>query len=388
MSDNLENNIAIYIHWPFCKSKCPYCDFNSHVASDIKYLLWLKAYRNQISKYLPYLKNKKIISIFFGGGTPSLMPFDLLNGIISYLRDNLDFADDIEITLEANPTSSEADKFIGYKESGVNRLSLGVQSFIEQDLKFLGRNHSVTEAIDTIKMAKNIFDNFSFDLIYTRPNQTLESWRKELDLAISLAAKHISLYQLTIEKGTQFYSDYNKNKFVLPNDDISVELYLYTKEALQQVGIMQYEISNYACLGYESKHNLAYWLYKDYLGIGPGAHSRISYDANKLGFVMHHNPDKWLSLALEQKDTLQQKEILDTKVQLQEMILMGMRLNQGINTNKILSLAPNFSLELIPSYLIKEKLIYCDNESIRISDKGRPLSNSIISKLVEVIAPI
>ncbi len=377
--------ISIYIHWPFCKKKCPYCDFNSHVSKEIDYKLWQEAYRQEINYFLPYIKDRKIRSIFFGGGTPSLMPDYLVAGILDNLNKQLKFSQDIEITLEANPTSTEEKNFKAYKNAGVNRLSLGIQSLNQDDLIFLGRTHTVKESMQAINTAAEIFTNFSFDLIYARPSQTIEAWGTELELALSFNSKHISLYQLTIEKGTEFYSQYNKNLFKLPTEKISAKLYEMTAEILKEKNIFQYEISNYGQFGFESKHNLQYWNYGDYLGIGPGAHSRITLDSQKYALTMLYNPEKWLESVKNNGHGIRDKELLDSQVQLEEMLLMGLRLNQGIEINKIKKLTPdhNFSSAQIPAWLFTDGLIALDDNQLKITDKGRILSNSIIKLVIE-----
>ncbi|MDB2415383.1 radical SAM family heme chaperone HemW [Rickettsiales bacterium] len=379
----MPNNLAIYVHWPFCLSKCPYCDFNSHVSNDINENLWQQAYLFQIDKYSELLSTSQITSIFFGGGTPSLMPPFIAESIISKIQEISAISSDIEITLEANPTSIEIGKFIDFKNAGINRVSVGVQALNDIDLKFLGRQHNVKNALNALDTARKIFSNYSFDLIYARPGQTVEQWNSELELALKHASSHISLYQLTIEKGTEFFNEYRKRKFELPNEEISAQLYELTNKKLGNENFEAYEISNYAKKGFESKHNLTYWNYEDYLGIGPGAHSRI----NKKAISMIYNPQKYLSLINQNKNPIQQEISLSAKEQLAEMLLMGLRLNKGISWDKIERFSNKSKKEIIKHPQIKNlnnaEFIEIDENNLKISNKGRVLSNQIIEKIVD-----
>jgi putative oxygen-independent coproporphyrinogen III oxidase len=377
---------SLYIHWPFCESKCPYCDFNSHVREKIEFDRWQNSYLKEIDFYKNKLGNKKIDSIFFGGGTPSLMKPEMIENILKKVRDEFIVKDDIEITLEANPSSFEAAKFRDFKAAGINRVSIGVQSFDEAALKFLGRRHDKTQAINAIEQAGKIFGNFSFDLIYALPSQTLESWNRELDFALKFGSPHISLYQLTIEKGTPFYADYHNGKFKLPSEELQTELYLATVEKCREKGLMRYEVSNFAKPGFESQHNLNYWLQNDYIGIGPGAHGRVHEGTVKVATMDIHNPENWLE-AMEQKgDSTQSKEPLSQKEILEELIFMGLRIREGIKLEKFSVLGFKFS-ETFDQCLIKklcdEGLMMVDNERVRLTDEGLLLHTSIVKKLLE-----
>lgn len=321
------DNLAIYIHWPFCKSKCPYCDFNSHVRDSIDIDKWKRAYKNAITNYAEILNGRKITSIFFGGGTPSLMPTDLVKEIIDNLKKLSIFDKNIEITLEANPTSVEMSKFREFANAGINRVSLGIQSFNSENLKFLGREHSANEAVEAINIAREVFKRYSFDLIYALPNQTLEEWAMELKQALKLADKHLSLYQLTIEKGTKFFSDYKSKKFSLPSDDLASDFYKLTQEIMNAHSLPAYEISNHASVGEECKHNLVYWTYGEFIGIGPGAHSRIN------NTEMHdiYHPEKWLNTVLSGESPIQNKNVLSDEEIISEILIMGLRLTKGLN---------------------------------------------------------
>jgi putative oxygen-independent coproporphyrinogen III oxidase len=333
----MQNDIGLYIHWPFCVSKCPYCDFNSHVAHNIiDHDLWLDSYLKELEYFLQILENKKIKTIFFGGGTPSLMKPSIPEGIINWLYKKGLLSSIEEITLEANPTSVEASLLQSFKDIGINRVSLGIQSLNNERLKQLGRTHDSLEAIKAIETARNIFERFSFDLIYATENQTLTEWKSELQEAMTFAPDHMSLYQLTIEKGTKFYKLHQANDLILPDNDIASDMYLYTVDFMQQKGYNQYEISNFAKPAQECKHNLIYWHYGEYLGIGPGAHSRLCFHNKKPSAMMtYHQPQKWLNLTQECGSAIQSSvQLTDTEI-LEEILMMGLRLNSGISDDKI-----------------------------------------------------
>lgn len=375
-------NIAIYVHWPFCKSKCPYCDFNSHVRERIDLDHWNEAYLKEISNYAEFLKDKKIVSIFFGGGTPSLMPSSIVKNVIDALRNLACVDEQIEITLEANPTSVEAQKFEEFNLVGINRVSLGIQSLNGDDLKFLGREHSVEEAVQAINVAKKNFLRYSFDLIYALPNQSLKQWETELKAALQLADKHLSLYQLTIEKGTPFYSLYQNKKFKMPEEELAKDFYQLTQEVMEKAGLPAYEISNHAALNEECKHNLVYWQYDDFLGIGPGAHSRIN---NKALHAIYH-PENWLNKVLNNESSLQNEIILTKDEIISEMLLMGLRLTKGINQqNFINKTGLNFSEGLNQeqlNWLLKEDFLSLRDNYLLATTKGKLVLNEIISKLL------
>ncbi len=323
-------SLALYIHWPFCLSKCPYCDFNSHVREKIPQTRMVAALRAEMAYEAQRLGRRKLTSIFFGGGTPSLLDPDNVAALIGDARRYFNFADDVEITLEANPTSIEAGRFAGYRDAGVNRVSIGVQSFDEAALKFLGREHSAGQAIAAIELARKIFPRLSFDLIYARPGQTEIAWRAELRQALSLAADHLSLYQLTIEQGTKFATLYARGEFALPDDEVSAALYDATAAAAASFGLRQYEISNYAKPGGESRHNLAYWRYQDYAGIGPGAHGRVSLAGQLWATQRHRAPEAWAELVEAKGSGATTEEVVSQADQAREALLMGLRLAEGI----------------------------------------------------------
>jgi oxygen-independent coproporphyrinogen-3 oxidase len=322
--------LALYIHWPFCLSKCPYCDFNSHVREKIPQQRMVAALRTELAFEAARLGARRLTSIFFGGGTPSLLDPENICLLIADAKRHFPPADDIEITLEANPTSVEARKFAAYAQAGVTRVSIGVQSFDPATLKFLSREHSAEQAIAAIELARKYFPRLSFDLIYARPDQTQASWRAELGLALSLAADHLSLYQLTIEPGTKFATLYARGDFALPGDEDAAALYDATAEEAQKFGLAQYEISNYARPGAESRHNLAYWRYQDYAGIGPGAHGRLTLGGARIATSRHRAPEAWADLVERDAHGTTQHEPVTHADQAREALLMGLRLTEGI----------------------------------------------------------
>jgi oxygen-independent coproporphyrinogen-3 oxidase len=322
--------LALYIHWPFCLSKCPYCDFNSHVREKIPQQRMVAALRTELAFEAARLGPRRLTSIFFGGGTPSLLDPENICLLIADAKHHFPPAGDIEITLEANPTSVEARKFAAYAQAGVTRVSIGVQSFDPATLKFLGREHSPEQAIAAIELARKYFPRLSFDLIYARPDQTQASWRAELGLALSLAADHLSLYQLTIEPGTKFATLYARGDFALPGDEDAAALYDATAEEAQKFGLAQYEISNYARPGAESRHNLAYWRYQDYAGIGPGAHGRLTINGARIATSRHRAPEAWADLVERDAHGTTHHEPVTHADQAREALLMGLRLTEGI----------------------------------------------------------
>lgn len=382
-------NISLYIHYPFCKAKCPYCDFNSHVREQINYEAFLHAYEKELEFFAQKIGQRKVNTIFFGGGTPSLMPISLVEGILQKINSLWQISENCEISLEANPTSFEAAKFKDLKKIGINRLSLGIQALDDLDLKFLGREHSSSEAISTIKTAAEIFENFSFDLIYTRPKQNLNSWKKELEQAISFGGKHLSLYQLTIEKGTKFYSQFSRGDFVMPDENLSADFYDLTNEITKEAGFESYEISNYAKKNSECLHNLNYWQGGDYLGIGAGAHSRVYFEGEKQRSAINlfSEPNSWLNKVQEQGSAIQKIEKISPKELLEELVLSGLRLNSGID-NKVFQ--KHFSQNIRDLFDFKKleklsanHLIEFDENKIKIPAKSRLLTNAIIAKVCE-----
>jgi len=379
------------------------------VRENIDHNGFLTAYLREIEFFASRLKGRKITTIFFGGGTPSLMPLQLVEKILEKIATCFAIDKDCEITLEANPTSFESSKFFDFKKAGINRLSIGVQALNDADLKFLGREHSAQEAIAVIKKASKIFDNFSFDLIYARPKQTLSDWSQELNQALEFNTKHLSLYQLTIEKGTKFFSEFQQKKFIMPDENLSADFYDLTNEITASNGFELYEISNYAKKNFECAHNLVYWQGGDYLGIGAGAHSRVflddEFDAKleikekpdnksfskkeRQAIMMIHEPISWLQKVKENGAGIQTSTKISSQELLEELILMGLRLREGISGNIFQqffdkSLTEIFDFKKLQN-LVNERLLEVSVDKIKITDKGRILSNSIIAKVVESI---
>lgn len=340
------------MHWPFCQSKCPYCDFNSHVRENVEHEEWRRSLLMELRYFLAKNSQKKIRSIFFGGGTPSLMEPETISAIILEANRLNGFTDDIEITMEANPSSVEAHRFRDYKSAGINRVSLGVQSLDDAELHFLGRRHNKAEALQAIEIAANNFSRYSFDLIYALYSQTPDSWHKSLLDALQLKPQHISLYQLTIEENTNFYHRHKAGNLPVMDESMAAELYLATGDILSQHNLMQYEISNYAVVGNESRHNLAYWRYQDYIGIGPGAHGRYSDElGRKIATQTIRSPEKWLAAVSANGHGLDSSEVLSSQHIAEEFILMGMRLKEGMNLQNLAGILNIDVTDVLTNYI-------------------------------------
>ncbi len=327
--------LALYVHWPFCASKCPYCDFNSHVRERVDQGRWRDALLRELRREAARAGRRALVSIFFGGGTPSLMAPETAAALVAEARALFDAPDGLEVTLEANPTSVERGRLAAFREAGVNRLSLGVQSLDEEALRFLGRRHDAAEAVAALEAARALFPRLSFDLIYARPGQAEAAWRAELRRALALAADHLSLYQLTIEPGTRFATEHARGAFALPADDDAAALYVATAEEAGRFGLLPYEVSNYARPGAESRHNLQYWRYGDYLGIGPGAHQRLSLGSALLAGRRHRAPEEWLARVERDGHAVTAEEALAPPDRMREALLMGLRLAEGVDTARL-----------------------------------------------------
>ncbi len=333
-SDSLAPPLALYIHWPFCLAKCPYCDFNSHVRDRIDQARFAAALTRELAWEAARLGPRTLTSIFFGGGTPSLMAPETVAGLIEAACRHFAPASDIEITLEANPTSVEAARLTAFRQAGVNRLSLGVQALDDAALQALGRRHSAAEALAALEVARASFPRLSFDLIYARPGQTLAAWDAELRRALSLAADHLSLYQLTIEPGTAFEALHRNGSLVLPDEDLATALYDATGEAAAAAGLAAYEVSNYAVPGSESRHNLAYWRYGDYAGVGPGAHGRVSVGGALRATRRHRAPEIWAERVARDGHGTTREDGVPPPERAREALLMGLRLAEGIAADR------------------------------------------------------
>lgn len=323
---------GLYLHWPFCESKCPYCDFNSHVANRVDQSAWLRAYRSEIRRAANETSGRILQSIYFGGGTPSLMDNEIVAAIIEEVRTNWQTVNDLEVTLEANPGSVEASRFEGYRRAGVNRVSLGVQALNDSALRSLGRLHSKEQALRALEIAKNTFDRVSFDLIYARQFQSLAEWTVELREALSLAADHLSLYQLTIEDGTVFASRAARGGLAgLPDEDLAADMYEATQDLCGEAGLAAYEVSNHARAGAESRHNLIYWRGGDYVGIGPGAHGRLTTTDGRHAIECHRDPKLWLRAALTAAGGESSRQRLVPEELGLEYLLMSLRTSEGLD---------------------------------------------------------
>ncbi|MEO1794281.1 MAG: radical SAM family heme chaperone HemW [Pseudomonadota bacterium] len=330
---------GVYVHWPFCAAKCPYCDFNSHVRSTgIDEAAFVDAFERDIARQARRTGRRTVTSIFFGGGTPSLMPVATVEAILAAIDRAWGIADGAEITLEANPTSVEAERFRGYRLAGINRVSLGVQSLRDDDLRALGRMHTAAEAISAVEVAQQTFDRISFDLITARPKQTVPEWRAELGQALALAADHLSLYQLTIEPGTPFEKLHAANKLIVPDPDLADDLYALTNEMTAAAGLPLYEISNHARPGSESQHNLLYWRYGEYVGIGPGAHGRPIVDGARQATSTERHPETWRDRVAETGAAFVETTPLTREDLADELLLMGLRLVEGVDLVRLQAL--------------------------------------------------
>ena len=372
--------LALYIHWPFCKAKCPYCDFNSHVREGVEEAQWQQAMLTELRHMHALSPQHTLSSIFFGGGTPSLMPPALVAALIDEACRLWPVEKDVEITLEANPTSVEAAKFQGFKTAGVNRVSLGVQSLRDDDLKFLGRHHSAKEALEAVALAASIFDRYSFDLIYARPNQTASEWERELREALHHAGDHLSLYQLTIEENTAFHhSYYHKGLFSLPPEEEGAELFLLTQTIMEEAGLPAYEISNHAKPGQESRHNLAYWRGLAYAGVGPGAHGRLLLDGTWHATATLKSPERWLERVQQQGHALEVVEPMRPIEREEEQFLMGLRLREGLKLVSFEHLLDHRKLVLYQA----QGLLHIDHERLYATPhKGWLVLNTLLAELL------
>ena len=371
---------ALYIHWPFCLRKCPYCDFNSHVREEVDTEHWKHTFFRELTFEQPH--GEPLRSIFFGGGTPSLMPPALVGALLEEAERLYGFTSDIEITLEANPSSVEAGKFAALAAVGINRVSLGIQALNDADLRFLGRLHSAKDAQTSLMIAQTCFDRVSIDLIYARPGQAQADWERELGRALQFGTDHLSLYQLTIEPGTRFATDVRRGAFTPLADDPAADLFVLTRSMTAAAGRPAYEISNHAAPGQESRHNLAYWRYEDYLGIGPGAHGRRGGVATR----RHKKPENWLAAVAEHGHGVAEQHVLGPSALASEALLMGLRLTEGID---LAALAHRF--ELRTGEMIDQRrlalhqslgLVWQEGSRIGITEAGMPLLDALLGELV------
>lgn len=381
-SPQTEGGFAVYVHWPFCQSKCPYCDFNSHVAANVDQAQWTRALLRELDHMRDLSGPRSVRSVFFGGGTPSLMLPETVEAVLSKIAALWAMEEGAEITLEANPTSVEAGRFRGYRAAGVNRLSLGVQSLDDAELKFLGRLHTAEEALAAIALARDTFPRLSFDLIYARPGQTREKWEAELRAALAHTADHLSLYQLTIEPDTAFAKLYEKGAFALPDDEDAAELYALTAGICAEKGLSAYEVSNYAAPGAQSRHNLVYWRYGDYVGVGPGAHGRIGTGASRLATRARRTPGEWIAAVERDGHGLEAVEEISPAEQGDEMMLMGLRLEEGVSLARHARLS---GIDIAPARieaLVADGLLVREGDIVRASAEGRMVLDAVLARLL------
>ncbi|MDX8353151.1 radical SAM family heme chaperone HemW [Cognatiyoonia sp. IB215182] len=372
---------GLYIHWPFCQAKCPYCDFNSHVVAQIDQKAWEKAYLSEIERVGAETQGRILRSVFFGGGTPSLMDPDVIDAVLRKVRATWSCANDIEITLEANPTSVEAGRFAGYRDAGVNRVSMGIQALNDIDLKALGRLHSAKEAMAAFDVARDIFDRVSFDLIYARQNQSVAEWENELMQALNMAVDHLSLYQLTIEDRTAFGDRYAVGKLRgLPDEDMAADMYAATQEICADAGFAAYEVSNHARPGSESVHNLIYWRYGDYVGIGPGAHGRLTLNGQRYATETPLAPGAWMAQVQKTGAGESLRSPLSEEDQFAEMMLMGFRLHDGVNLERFGSSLDELRISI--NNLTDMGMVHMDGSQLSLTPKGRPLLNAVLRQLL------
>ena len=373
---------GLYVHWPFCEAKCPYCDFNSHVVSHVDQDRWARAMVSELRRYAQGTEGRVLGSIYFGGGTPSLMAPSTVDAILRASREQWAWANDIEITLEANPRSVEAEKFEGFARAGVNRVSLGVQALRPDDLRKLGRLHGVDEALKALEIARATFDRVSFDLIYGRQGQTLQDWESELREALDLAGDHLSLYQLTIEEGTAFWDRAQAGGLKgLPDEDLGADLYLATRDICGAAGFEAYEVSNYARPDAMSRHNLAYWRGGDYVGIGPGAHGRITLDGQRYATVAKRLPGAWIADA-EGSSGEESRDILTPQDIWGEYLMMGLRLSEGLDIDRTRRIGGAWSDAMPLSDFEDLGLIWRTEDRFGATLRGRLVLNALVTELL------
>ncbi len=387
MARGQNESLAVYVHWPFCLSKCPYCDFNSHVRDSVDEERWRRALCTEIDYWAEQTPDRTVGSIFFGGGTPSLMAPETVAAVIGRIGNNWPLDDTLEITLEANPTSAEAARFAAFRGAGVNRLSLGIQALDDAALRFLGRQHNVAEARKALELARRSFARFSFDLIYARPGQSAAAWRHELSAALDMAAGHVSLYQLTIEKGTPFYTRQRDGELNPPGEALATDLFDITNALTVEAGYSAYEISNYAQTDQACRHNLAYWRYQDYAGIGPDAHGRLhtTQDGTR-ALRQHAKPETWLEAVERSGHGSAEARPLEAAEQVEEVLMMGLRLQEGVNLARF---AERTSLTVEQAVrpgaldrLCDGGFLTLNTQFLRTTAQGRAVLNSLLPELL------
>ena len=377
--------LAVYIHWPFCRSKCPYCDFNSHVRDRVETARWTRALLADLDHQAALTPGRSVGSVFFGGGTPSLMPPETVAALLDRVRACWAMAPEVEITLEANPNSAEAARFRAFAAAGINRLSLGIQALDPAALRFLGRAHDRAEALAAIAHARGSFERFSFDLIYARPGQTIAAWREELDEALALAGDHLSLYQLTIEPGTAFATLARRGDLVPPEEEDAAALFETTQDRLAAAGLPAYEISNHARPGAECRHNLAYWRYQDYVGIGPGAHGRLTRAGGKYATRQRRAPESWLEAVETAGTGLEETSPIERDAAVEEMLMMGLRLIEGVARARLEETAgqtPETRFADTLPHLLEGGFLVLNEHRLAATPCGRQRLNAVLAALL------
>jgi oxygen-independent coproporphyrinogen-3 oxidase len=388
----VEAGFAVYVHWPFCRAKCPYCDFNSHVREAVDHARWRRALLAELDHYASETAGREVTSVFFGGGTPSLMAPETVAAVVERIGRHWRLPAAAEITLEANPTSVEAGRFAAFRAAGVNRVSLGVQALDDAALAFLGRQHSAAEALAAVAIARRHFPRWSFDLITARPTQSLAAWRAELTRALAEGPAHVSVYQLTIEAGTVFHGAWRRGELIPPEEALAADLFELTQAMLSAAGLPAYEISNHARPGEECRHNLTYWRYGDYVGIGPGAHGRLSLPARataipeKVATRQHRAPEAWLAAVEAAGHATRQRQPIDAAARLQEMVMMGLRLREGIARaafRREIGAEPEAALAPAPlRALIAGGFLELDDTGLRATEAGRLRLDAVLARLL------
>jgi putative oxygen-independent coproporphyrinogen III oxidase len=378
--------LGVYIHWPFCKSKCPYCDFNSHVREGVEQERWRKALLTELEYAAREAPSRQVETMFFGGGTPSLMEPKTVGALITRTKELWDTSADVEITLEANPTSVEAGRFAELAQAGVNRVSLGVQALDPAALRFLGREHSVDEALEALAVAKKTFARHSFDLIYARPGQTPEAWAEELERALKLAGEHLSLYQLTIERGTKFFAEQARGAIALPVEEAAAEMFEQTQARLAEAGLPAYEISNHARPGAACRHNLIYWRYQDYVGVGPGAHGRFTKGDAKRATRRTSGPEGWLAAVEREGHGTAETTDVAGRDRVEEALMMGLRMSEGIDRALFAATAGSDPVEALGDKklapLVERGFLEIDATHLRATPAGQQRLNALLERLV------
>jgi oxygen-independent coproporphyrinogen-3 oxidase len=378
--------LGVYVHWPFCKSKCPYCDFNSHVREGVEQAPWRQALLTELDHAAREAPDRRVETMFFGGGTPSLMEPATVGALIERTRTLWDTAEDIEITLEANPTSVEAKNFAALAEAGVNRVSIGVQALDPAALRFLGREHSLDEAFDALDAARKHFKRYSFDLIYARPGQTPAAWQEELARALALAGEHLSLYQLTIERGTRFFTEHARGRFALPSEEDAAAMFELTQEQLEAAGLPAYEISNHARPGAACRHNLIYWRYQDYVGVGPGAHGRFAVGAGKRATRRTSGPEAWREGVAQRGHGTAETADVTGQGMVEEALMVGLRLIEGIDRASFAAVTGSDPVTAIGEArlepLVRMGFLEVDDHRLRATPAGRQRLNAMLERLI------